>query len=166
MTAIFSADRTHRFILSRGPAVAPYVLYIGLNPSDADEAKEDPTTRRLDGFARSWGFIHWQIGNLSAFVSSDPKALVHRPQDVTILAQENWYLARAIENATLIVPCWGDGAKYLGKDQRTRRPEQVLMLCTGHEHKLRHLGMTRNMQPKHPLYLRADTPLQYWCDLA
>lgn len=166
MTAIFSEDRTHRFILARGPAVAPYVLFIGLNPSNADEAREDPTTRRLNGFTRAWDFVHWQIANLSAFISSDPQRLRHRPQDVGVLAQENWYLSRAIEGATLIVPCWGAGVKHLGEAQEVRRPEQVLMLCSGHEHKLRCFGRTKEGHPRHPLYCPGDAPLQYWSDLA
>lgn len=166
MNAIFSEDRTHRFILTRGPAVAPYILYLGLNPSNANEHEEDPTTGRLNSFSLDWGFVHWQIGNLSAFVSSDPKNLRNRPQDVGIVAQENWYLARAIEGATWIVPCWGDGVRHLGKVEAERRPRQVLALCSGHEHKLRCFGRTKHGHPKHPLYLKRGTPPQYWSDLA
>jgi hypothetical protein len=166
VTAIFSEDRTHRFILARGPAVAPYVLFIGLNSSDADEEAEDPTTGRLNSFTQSWQFVHWQIANLSAFISSDPRRLRNRPQDVGIVAQENWYLSRAIEGATLIVPCWGAGVRHFGKVQAVRRPQQVLALCSGHEHKLRCFGRTKDGHPKHPLYLLKSTPLQYWSDLA
>jgi hypothetical protein len=166
VSAIFNADRTHRFILIRGYADVPYVLFIGLNPSDAAEDEEDPTTTRLNNFVRAWGYDAWRIVNLSSYVSSDPGKLRNHQQDVVTLAQENWHLVQAIHDATLIVPCWGAGVHHLGKEQAERRVQQVLTMCGGHEHKLRCLGRTTEGHPRHPLFMRADTQLEAWCDLA
>lgn len=166
MTVVFSDCRKHRFILQRGQIIAPYVLFIGLNPSTADEDMEDNTARRLTSFTEQWGYLHWQIGNLSSYVATNPQQLCNRPLDASILDQENWYLSRAIENAALIVPCWDAGVVHLGKVDMVRRPDQVLQLCAEHEHKLRCFGRTKDGHPKHPLYLANDTQLEYWCDLA
>jgi hypothetical protein len=37
------------------------VAFIGLNPSTADEAKDDPTVRRCLRFAFDWGFALFSI---------------------------------------------------------------------------------------------------------
>ena len=66
--ANFSKDRTYRYRLSRTwDESKPSVLFIGLNPSTADEKTNDPTIRRLIGFARRWGFGSMYVCNLFAF---------------------------------------------------------------------------------------------------
>jgi len=54
--ASFSEDRLYRFTLYRRWAESgDEILFIGLNPSTADEAHNDPTVRRCINFARDWG---------------------------------------------------------------------------------------------------------------
>lgn len=59
--AIFSQSRQYRYTLYRcwGEISRDHgtVMFIGLNPSTADETKDDPTVRRCIGFAKSWGFM-------------------------------------------------------------------------------------------------------------
>ena len=45
----------------------PLILFIGLNPSTADETKNDPTIRRCINFAKDWGYGGVMIANLFAF---------------------------------------------------------------------------------------------------
>ena len=46
--AILSDDRKYRYVLSRNwDETKPTVLFIGLNPSIADESEDDPTIRRF-----------------------------------------------------------------------------------------------------------------------
>jgi hypothetical protein len=45
----------------------PFVMFIGLNPSIADENEDDPTTRRCMRYAGSWGFGGLIVTNLFAF---------------------------------------------------------------------------------------------------
>ena len=55
--AVFSPDRLHRYGLWRiWDDDLPKVLFIGLNPSTADELKNDPTIRRCIGYAKDWGY--------------------------------------------------------------------------------------------------------------
>ena len=54
--AFLSEDRMYRYGLSRvWDKSRPYVLYIGLNPSTADENKDDPTIRRSVDYVCKWG---------------------------------------------------------------------------------------------------------------
>jgi hypothetical protein len=55
--AAFSEDRRHRYELWRiWDRKVRKMVVIGLNPSTADETKNDPTIRRCIDFARRWGF--------------------------------------------------------------------------------------------------------------
>ena len=48
---------------------------IGLNPSRADGRRDDPTLRRLQGFAHHWGYHHLAVLNLFARISPSPSLL-------------------------------------------------------------------------------------------
>ena len=55
--ATFDKDRVYRFALWRfWDDGLPKIMFVGLNPSTADENKNDPTVRRCIGFAERWGF--------------------------------------------------------------------------------------------------------------
>jgi len=77
MSALFSTCRTYRYALYRqlDQANQTTVAFIGLNPSTADETKDDPTIRRCVGFARSWGFGFLLMQNLFAFRATDPRVM-------------------------------------------------------------------------------------------
>lgn len=47
-----------------------------LNPSTADALKDDQTSRKLEGFARRWGFSGYSIWNPFAYRTPSPAALV------------------------------------------------------------------------------------------
>jgi hypothetical protein len=51
------------------------VCFVLLNPSTADETREDPTVRRCIGFARSLGYGALEVVNLYAYVATDPAEL-------------------------------------------------------------------------------------------
>lgn len=76
-SADFSACGTYRYALRKIwlPA-APQVLFIGLNPSTADEKSDDPTIRRCLGFARSWGYGGLIVANLFAYRTTAPQLCV------------------------------------------------------------------------------------------
>ena len=51
------------------------LLFVGLNPSRADADRDDPTLRRLQGFAQAWGHHQLVVLNLFARISPAPVAL-------------------------------------------------------------------------------------------
>ena len=71
--AKFSACRKYRYALWRTwDESKPYVMIIGLNPSTADENKNDPTITRCINFAKSWGYGGVCVTNLFAFRATVP----------------------------------------------------------------------------------------------
>ena len=75
-SAVFSPDRKYRYTLTREwNNVKPFILFIGLNPSTADETKDDPTIRREIGFSHLWGFGGMIKCNIFGFRTTDPKHL-------------------------------------------------------------------------------------------
>ncbi len=151
--AIFNEDRSRRYILWRRVKEnddLPWnegkdaVLFIGLNPSIADEEILDPTVKSFYNYARDGGFHYLLMGNLYSEVSTDPTKV-----DFNIYSREsdNWnHLADAVGIADIVLVGWGTNASpqaaALWLYRQTRTP-----YC---------LGKNQNGSPKHPLYLRAD----------
>lgn len=73
--ASFDESRTYRYSLIRRCAEGPICVWVLLNPSTADERKDDPTIRRCGGFSKSWGFGALEVVNLFAFRATDPRSL-------------------------------------------------------------------------------------------
>jgi hypothetical protein len=151
-SAAFSPCRNYRYSLSRfwNPTL-PSILFVGLNPSTADDQKDDPTVRRCIGFARSWNFGGLILVNLFAYRSTDPSALLEA-EDPIGPANDRHILAGAAV-ASLVVLAWGARGGLLDRDQ------QVLsFLPNAHC-----LGTTKDGHPKHPLYLAGSTRLRLFC---
>lgn len=76
----FTRNRTVRRALKRWWVDPPkrWVAWLMLNPSVADAGRDDPTTRRLTHFTRTWGFDGWIAVNLYPFVASDPAEMWNR----------------------------------------------------------------------------------------
>jgi hypothetical protein len=126
------------------------VLFVGLNPSSADGAKDDQTIRRCVRFARDWGFDCLLMANVYAYRATSPKILrtVHDP--VGPLNQQ--VLTRLTERAELIVAAWG-GQHRLDGYARTLA-NTILSLPT-----TRCLGKNGDNTPKHPLRVAANRQL-------
>jgi len=66
-------------------------------------------------------------------------------------------VARRVErDGGKVVLAWGTRGVFLGRDQA------VLALLHGADVWLYHLGRTKDGHPRHPLYLKANTPLRLW----
>ncbi|MEX1316207.1 MAG: DUF1643 domain-containing protein [Synechococcaceae cyanobacterium] len=153
--ARFSACGRYRWWLERRwDPRAPRLLFIGLNPSRADGGRDDPTLRRLIGFARAGGFGALEVLNLFAAVSASPAAL-RRLGDPVGAANDAWIRRRlmASPGAPLWLG-WGAGGGWRGRDRA------VLALLAGR--RLLALGSTRTGQPRHPLYRPASARLRTW----
>jgi hypothetical protein len=152
--AIFDdQDDRYRYTLwRRWDPASPSVLFIGLNPSTADAKRDDPTVRRMIGFARSWGYGACTVTNLFAWRSTDPRVLRTAP-DPTGPANDAAIVAAA-QHADQVVACWSDYGKLYN------RARVVLALLPDVD--LWCLGLTAGGSPRHPLYLCADTERRVW----
>jgi hypothetical protein len=148
--AVFSEDRLYRYELQREWSDNPKRMnFIGLNPSTADEAKLDPTLRRMIRFADREGCGRLIVTNLFAFRATDP--LVMRLADDPVGPKNDSYLVTAAEDSAIVVAGWGANGGYRG---RNREVEALLKHV-----KLRCLGFTVGGHPRHPLYLSSETAL-------
>jgi len=157
--AAFSRCRQYRWWLERvwDPG-GGRLLFIGLNPSRADQRQDDPTLRRLMAFAAAWGYGGLEVLNLFARISPSPAALAHSADPVGA-ANTAWLLRRlrAADRRASPAPIWlgwGNGGRRLGQDAR------VLTLLAPHQSRLVCLGLTASGAPLHPLYQPAASLLR------
>lgn len=144
--ADFSPCRTWRYSLHRiwDHDALPLVV-IGLNPSTADETADDPTVRRCQGFARSWGMGGLVMLNIFAYRATDPKVMKLAWDPI---GPENNSALIELTKDRMVLCAWGNHGAY-----RDRGAEVVRLLRDRH---IVHLGLTAGGFPRHPLYLRAD----------
>lgn len=144
----WSPDKAYRYSLWRmwGPGEIP-CLFIGLNPSTADETEDDPTIRRCKNFAKSWGCDSLIMTNLFAYRATDPKHM--KAASDPIGPDNDAWLIRLSSIAKIKVAGWGVHGSHL------ERSLAVIDLLNG----LQCLGFTKDGYPKHPLYLRSDSVL-------
>ncbi|MCA3105646.1 MAG: DUF1643 domain-containing protein [Rhodocyclaceae bacterium] len=153
--ATFSRDRQYRYRLwrywdlSRAP-----LLMIMLNPSTADEERNDPTVERCERRARASGFGGLLVANIFALRSTDPKALYAHPSPVGP-RNDAAILAMAGE-AGQVVCAWGVHGALSDRGQRvaSRLGREGIRLGV--------LGLTREGHPRHPLYMASATAIAPW----
>lgn len=149
---ILSACRTYRYTLWRdfGGGGNGYAMFIGLNPSTADELNDDPTIRRCVAFAKSWGYEALCMTNLFAFRATEPADMIAAADPVG--PENDGHLIDLASNAGVVVAAWGTNGTHMGRDAAVRA------LVPG----LHCLKKTLSGHPGHPLYLRADlTPIPF-----
>jgi hypothetical protein len=167
---IFSNDRVYRYTLWREwPPATPnllytadphlayyrgqhsqYAMFIGLNPSTADETKDDPTIRKCVGFAKRWGFGALCMTNLFAFRATDPRKM-KLELDPTGPSNDK-LIAACARSAGIIVAAWGVNGEHMNRDG------EVINLVDD----LYCLRTTKHGMPEHPLYIPYDTqPMRY-----
>ena len=149
--AAFSPDRLYRYALYRTwDEAKPRVMFIGLNPSTADESVDDPTIRRCRNYAFDWGYGGLIMGNLFALRATKPKVMMAHVAPIG--PENNYWLERLAREAEIVVAAWGVSGSHLGRDK----------VVLGFMPQMRHLGLTKAGAPKHPLYLKANTKPQIW----
>ena len=159
-----AARRTpaYRWTLERhlGDLLAPedkHVVLCGLNPSTTDAERDDPTSRRVIGFARRERATRLTMVNLYAARTTDPRRL--KDFDNPVGAANDQVISDAARRADLIIAAWGKPPGKAG-EARARR---VLDLLTAAGDVYRLGPATSEGHPRHPLYLPAsetETPLQ------
>ncbi len=149
--ATFSDCRTYRYALWRlWDETKPYAMFIGLNPSTANETEDDPTIRRCINYASDWGYGGLCMTNLFAFRATVPKVMLSASDPVG--AENDSWLQTLAQNAGVIVGAWGNdgGFRNRSSDVMGMLPE---MTC---------LKQNKTGEPAHPLYQpRSATPVPF-----
>ncbi len=160
---IFSPDRVYRYTLWRewsmplihcacgGCENRKYVMFIGLNPSTADETKDDNTIRKCIKYAKAWGYGALCMTNLFAYRATDPRKMKAYPQPIG--DENDKWLVDCARKASMVVAAWGRDGAFMKRDLAI---EKIL-------NDLKCLGQNNDGTPKHPLYLKdTATPDTYW----
>lgn len=134
----------------------PLALFVLCNPSTADATEDDATVRRCVGFARRFGCGGLIVVNVCAWRATKPRNMIWIDDPVGPMNKE------AIEQALLesaggpIVLGWGDALpkklRHLGmRVARLIEDAGRMPLC---------FGTTKEGQPKHPLRLATNEPIE------
>lgn len=158
--AKFSPHKAYRYILQmRWSEMRKHEMlaFIMLNPSTADEMKNDPTVERCERRARLDGYGGVIILNAYALRSTDPKALYK--SDDPIGPDNDLYIAEALAFPKPAVVCaWGHHIDKV----RPGRSRRLLDLIRAHDIEPMCLGVTQDGHPKHPLYISYEQfPIPY-----
>lgn len=143
--AILSEDRQYRYVLSRiWDEDKPIVMFIGLNPSTADECEDDPTIRKCIKYAQKWGYGGLYMLNLFAYRTPNPKILwdIKNP----IGNKNDDYVKEYSNKCDKIICAWGNDGDFM------QRGKSVLQLAVN----AYYLKLNKSGQPSHPLYLKSD----------
>ena len=144
--AYFSdSDRRFRYALWRiWQPSGDKLLFIGLNPSTANGTKDDPTIRRLIGFAKSWGFGGLFAGNLFSLVTPNPDVLWFSSSKEEPNGPNDMAIKRMCELSRKVMVGWGNEGQNAGV-----RPKEVLALI---RQPVFCITATKAGEPIHPLY--------------
>ena len=145
-SAVYSACETYRYSLTRvWDTAGPRVTFVMLNPSTADERRNDPTVARCERRARLLGYGGFRVTNLFAIRATDPRdmraaAAPEGPGNAVALQEGcDW--------ADRVIAAWGVHGAHRGQGPRVAARLRAAGVA------LFHLGLTREGHPRHPLYL-------------
>lgn len=146
--ATFSDCRKYRYALSRTwDGKKKTVLFIGLNPSTADEKIDDPTIRRCINYAQNWGYGSLLMVNLFAYRATIPTELKNVKNPIG--NDNDLHITELLKKADLAVATWGNEGSLLNRDKDVKKIIPNLM-C---------LKINKSGQPAHPLYQKKDLKL-------
>lgn len=146
--AVFSPCRKWRYHLQHvWDDSQANLIWMMLNPSTADELKNDPTVERCEQRARMWGFGGVEVFNIFSYRATDPddmKAYI----DPIGPNNDDWMIqfAKKSQSTTAIIG-WGEHGKHRG------RGEAVLDIIKRHNGQVNALKVNASGHPKHPLYI-------------
>lgn len=157
-TAVLSECGKYRYRLSRRWGDGATCMFIMLNPSTADATEDDPTIRRCIAYAKSWGYGELVVTNLFAFRATNPldmKAACDPigPDNRRHIQEACQYVQpiTAPEHECGEVVCaWGAHGSYMDQGNTVLGwlADVPINPCA--------LALTKDGQPRHPLYLKGD----------
>ena len=103
-------------------------MFIGLNPSTADEIEDDRTIKRCISYAKQWGYGGIIMGNLFAYRTPSPAEMMMSNDPVG--PENDTWLKRLSEEADIVVAMWGNSGSFLNRSNEVVKMFPSLMcLC-------------------------------------
>jgi hypothetical protein len=147
--AIFSEDRKYRYALWRiWDDSKPKVMFIGLNPSTANETQSDNTITKVCKIAKNNGYGGVYMMNCWAYVATKPEDLKFNSMSdewnnnmITVIAAK----------CQDVVFAWGN-FKIVVENNRDKELSEMFPNAKA-------LVINKNGSPKHPLYCKDNSEL-------
>lgn len=157
--AVISACGKYRYRLWRGTTPGRQVVWVMCNPSTADALSDDATIRKCRGFTARWGCTGFEVVNVCAYRSTNPRELLNvddpvgpdnrEAVDAALYESRRW-------GEPLVVAAWGSA---LPRELR-HHAETTLGWLEALGAEPHCLGVTKtDGQPRHPLMLSYSTEL-------
>lgn len=158
-SAIISACGTYRYRLEREISDAQWaVAFLMINPSTADAEHDDPTIRKVKGFATRFGAGRVIVGNQFAFRATDIKEL--RTAREPIGPDNDRHLEQIMRDADMHVVAWGALAKL--PETLRKRWQDIVRIADRVGCELQCIGTNQDGHPTHPVLTGYDVPLTKW----
>lgn len=170
--AVLSEDRVYRYVLYRSldgedwdrefqdssvPQKRRTVCFVMLNPSTANENRNDPTIEKLMKYGAFWGFQRLAVVNLFAYRETDSKKLRPLASMKDIVGLDNdLYIQRVTVASDQVVLGWGNEGDILGRGLYVARMLGAIRVP------LWYFKKTDRGEPTHPLYQRDLAELIEW----
>lgn len=152
-TAELSECGTYRYRLGRvWDAEKPAAIFFMLNPSTADADVDDPTIRRCISFAKREGLGGLEVLNLMAYRATNPNDL----PATRIAAGPHlaFHVYDALtQNPGPVIAAWGSHKRAVEMTDIAMFALELL------KRQAYCLGTTKSGAPRHPLYVKGNTPL-------
>ena len=149
--AEFSKCRKYRYTLWRTwDESKPKIMFLGLNPSTADETKNDPTVTRCINYSKLWGYGGMYMMNIFAYRTTYPVEL--KKQLDPIGPDNNNWIKKISKSVDKCVGAWGNDGEFLDRSIEIKGIVKNLF-C---------LKINGSGEPAHPLYLKSNLkPIKY-----
>jgi hypothetical protein len=149
--AMFSTCRQFRYALWRiWDENKPRVMFIGLNPSKANETQNDNTIKRVIKLANNWGYGGVYMCNCFAFVSTDPAGLNPLAYDPI----NDKCIKELSEKVSTVVFAWGNFKVVRDKGRDVDLAKMFPQAIA--------LKINKNGSPQHPLFVPGNIqPVPY-----
>jgi hypothetical protein len=145
-TPLISPCKKYRYWLTRWwDKNRPLAVFIMLNPSRANAAKDDPTIHCCVRLAQREGFGGIRVVNLFA-LRTPSRSKLARHQD-PVGPDNDLHLRRAVQLGAVVILAWGE--KVVVKS----RPLNVLRRLRKTAKSLKCIEILKRGQPRHPLFL-------------
>lgn len=143
--AKFSHCGKYRYVLWRiWDESKPKVMFIGLNPSTANENTNDPTINRVIGMGKKWGYGGVYMLNLFTVISANPEILLTAEDPAR---DADWFLKVFASCCEDIIFAWG------AFPEAADRAKEVIAMFPN----AKALIINKDGSPRHPLYVPSNT---------
>lgn len=123
-------------------------MFIGLNPSKADESEPDQTIKSVERISRHNGYGGFYMMNCFAYIATNPDLLMHNPMS------DEWnnnMLTVTAAKCKVVVFAWGN---FKIVQETGRDKELIEMFPNAYV-----IGFNKNGSPVHPLYQKSKSVL-------